>query len=112
MSKTLATAVHITDESGIVHSFLPGTKPPKWAREKITNPKAWAEESSDETVEEPAEQPDAGEEPSGSIPPKSGRGSSAEAWRAYAESNDFDVDDDVSRDDIIAALAANGIPTE
>lgn len=124
MSKTLATAVHLTDDSGIVHSFLTGTTPPKWARKQITNPKAWVE--SDETDEDEVadgsgdESPDesgegAGESedaPAGGeveIPRKNG---STDAWRAYADSKGFETDEDITRGEIIAALEAAGIPTE
>lgn len=37
-------------------------------------------------------------------PPKAGRGSSREAWAEYAGSIGVDVDDDMSRDDIIDAV--------
>lgn len=47
MTKILATAVHLTDDAGVVHSYLPGQRPPKWARSLITNPKAWAESDDD-----------------------------------------------------------------
>ena len=37
-------------------------------------------------------------------PPTSGRGSGRDAWASYAALLGFEVDDDMSRDDIIAAL--------
>lgn len=40
---TLATHVHVTDESGTAHVFGPADDVPAWAQERITNPKAWAE---------------------------------------------------------------------
>jgi hypothetical protein len=43
-------------------------------------------------------------QPSGDQPPKTGRGSSRDAWVAYADSQGVAVDDDMSRDDIIAAV--------
>lgn len=131
MSKQLATAVHITDDSGVVHSFLPGTTPPKWARKRIDNPKAWAEDSSDEssdaadesegTDEEDQDSTDESDDASGDessdasstatvdVPKKN---ASRDAWAAYADSKGFEIDDDVKRADIIAALTANGIPVE
>lgn len=42
-------------------------------------------------------------------PPRSGRGSGVEAWRAYAEQNDLDVAEDASREDIIAAAEGAGL---
>lgn len=46
------------------------------------------------------------------LPPKSGRGSSDDAWRTYAGNNGVEVADDAKRDDIIAALNEAGVPTE
>lgn len=40
---TLATNVHVTDESGTAHVFGPADEVPEWAQALITNPKAWAE---------------------------------------------------------------------
>lgn len=119
MSKTLATAVHLTDESGIVHSFLPGATPPKWARKLITNPKAWAAsdepdtdevDEAPETPETPADAPEQPETPAEVEIPK--KNASTDAWRAYADAKGFETDDDIKRDEIIAALQADGIPVE
>lgn len=106
MSKTLATAVHLTEE-GIVHTFLPGSTPPKWAADRITNPNAWSAEE-----ESPAPLHEAPAVTTHGVPPRSGKGSGIQAWRAYADANGFETDDDIGRDEIIAALKADGIPTE
>jgi hypothetical protein len=45
-------------------------------------------------------------------PPKSGRGATDAAWRAYAESVGVDTEDDAKKADIIAALEAADIPVE
>ena len=45
-------------------------------------------------------------------PPKGGRGSGVEAWTEYASTHDVEVTDDMTRDDIIAALDAADVPTE
>lgn len=37
----LSQTVILRDDQGVVHTFVPGTVPPDWARERITNPKAW-----------------------------------------------------------------------
>jgi hypothetical protein len=37
-------------------------------------------------------------------PPRGGPGSDRAAWAAYAESQGVDVDDDMTRDDIVAAV--------
>lgn len=39
-------------------------------------------------------------------PPRSGRGSGIDAWRAFAEQHDVEVAADASREDIIAACEA------
>lgn len=48
----------------------------------------------------------------GDPPPKSGAGSTTEAWAEYARANGFDIADDAKREDIFAALDDAGIPTE
>ncbi|WP_406459733.1 hypothetical protein OH768_33675 [Streptomyces sp. NBC_01622] len=42
-------------------------------------------------------------------PPRSGRGSGVDAWRAFAEQHDVEVAADASREDIIAAAEAAGV---
>ncbi|GIF08663.1 hypothetical protein [Actinoplanes siamensis] len=46
------------------------------------------------------------------LPPRSGPGSGAPEWRAYARSVDVEVADGASREDVIAALDAAGKPTK
>src|SRR3546814_790550 len=74
MSRKLATAVHLTRE-GVVHSFLPGDTPPEWAVSLIDNPKAWG-------AQQPTER---AAKTSTEIPPKAGKGSGIDKWRAYAD---------------------------
>lgn len=138
MSKTLNTFVTVHDADGQAHTFAANEKVPKWAREIITNPNVWA---SDRSAEEPPVEPDATPEPAPEptsepvaepdpaselevtpealvIPPKAGRGSSADAWRDYAGKAAetaglrIEFDDDAKRDDIITALEEAQIPTE
>lgn len=45
-------------------------------------------------------------------PPKAGKGSSKEAWVEYATAHGVELDPEATRDAIIAALEAAGIPTE
>lgn len=45
-------------------------------------------------------------------PPKGGAGSGVAKWREYADATGVQVDDEASRDDVIAALDAAGVPTE
>src|SRR4051812_20900309 len=44
-------------------------------------------------------------------PPKGGAGSGREAWAEYAAASAVPVADDATREDIIAALDAAGVPT-
>lgn len=46
------------------------------------------------------------------VPARAGRGSSRDAWAAYAAREGVAVGDDDTREDIIAALDAAGVPTE
>lgn len=123
MARRLNTFVHV-HQDGESFAFGPGETIPGALAELITNPDVWDDEpetvavaatvvststvssdaSSDETVDDDPEP--------GGIPPKSGKGSGVPAWRAYADANGFETDDDVTRDEIIAALTAAGIPTE
>lgn len=90
--------VHVFDIDGVVHVFGPGDEVPTWAAKLITNPAAWDEmpELPDEEIE---------------IPARGGAGSGAGAWAAYAKAKGFDVPADASREEIIEALEAEGIPT-
>jgi hypothetical protein len=47
--------------------------------------------------------------PTVEAPPRSGRGSSVDAWRTFAEQRDLDVPADATREDIIAAAEDAGM---
>jgi hypothetical protein len=81
-----------------------GKKPDKDVAEQITNPKAWADTADADSGAESGD--------GSGIPPKGGAGSGKDAWKAYADSLGVAVDDDATRDDIVAALEAAGHPTE
>lgn len=67
----------------------------------ITNPKAWADE------------PSVGSERTADAePPRSGKGSSKDAWVEFAHAHGVQVDDSGSRDDIISALVDAGVVEE
>jgi len=108
MSK-LITTVHVVDKHGDNHIFSPGDNVPKWAKEKITNRKAWAEETDEDAAAtaaaekaqadakaaqaaadaaEAGKQAEAAKAAAGgsklSIPAKGGPKATAEAWAAYA----------------------------
>jgi hypothetical protein len=46
------------------------------------------------------------------VPPRSGPGSGAQAWREYATSQGVEVADDASREEVISALKSAGKPVE
>lgn len=73
----------------------------------ITNPKAW-EDGEVPTAAVSGEVTGSG---SGE-PPRSGKGSARDAWEAFAADHGVHVEDDDSRDDIIAALAEAGVIEE
>lgn len=106
MARKLAAYVHVVDSDARRSvAFGPDDDVPSWAAKQITNPKAWA--GSDTETPEPTADATAGEPP-----PKAGRGSNREAWVAYAQASGVQVDDDASRDDVVAALDAAGVRTE
>ena len=119
---TLAQSVWLEREGELV-CFTAGSAPPAWAAKLITNPLVWAEagvpvepvavERIEEGAEEVAKTAEAlNEATSAKIPPKSGKGSSAAAWAAYAKANGYEVEDDAKASEIRDALAEAGVPVE
>lgn len=119
MARRLNTFVHVHVD-GVSKVYGPGDKIPGAVAKLITAPDVWEEKEGDDSPTDPpstttpSDPPAGGSSeptppPAGEIPKKNG---SADAWRAYAAAKGFDVDADVKRDEIIAALKSNGIPTE
>lgn len=123
----LATYVHVADEHDQMHVFGPPDTVPAWAAKKITNPDAWEGGKVPSAQEDPdvelarleariAElKASAQAEPvvaQDGPPPKGGAGSGAPAWREYAARNNVEVAEDASREDVVEALTAAGVPTE
>lgn len=46
------------------------------------------------------------------VPPQGGPGSGKDVWAAYADSKGVEYDDDATRDEIIAACKAAGVPVD
>jgi hypothetical protein len=96
--------VYVTAKDGSRRGWLqPGDEVPGWARvdERLLE--------SGDSVE--SSQGPAGASGQGPLtePPRSGKGSGAEAWQRYAQARGVQTDSDMSRDDIIAAVdAADG----
>lgn len=93
--RRLRTDVYV---GGVRH--LAGTAETDELSKSITNPKAWEESEPEEVISDDS-----------SIPPKSGKGSNVDAWRAYAAALGFEADEDATKAEIIATLEAEGIPT-
>lgn len=96
MARKLNTYVHAhaVDDKGNVQSqvFGPGDDVPDWARKAITNPDVWADGSEGDESDEPGLL----ERPAGNA--------SRDTWAAYAAQERVEVEDDMKRDDIIAAV--------
>lgn len=114
----IKTHVYVMHPETGSHLLSPGVVP-EWAESLISNPDvlegefSGASEQVDETSEvDPVTEAVESEPEETPIPPKSGRGSSAEAWAAYAASKGFDVEADAKASEIREALEAEGIPTE
>ncbi len=103
MVRRLVANVTLMSDDGVVAHFPVGMSDsdlPEWAAARITNPGVWEQpivESPDVVVD---------------VPPKSGAGSSAPAWVAYAAASGVPVKPDAKRDDVIAACEAAGVPTD
>ena len=120
MARRLNTTVHVHVD-GASRVYGPTDEVPDTVATLITTPGVWADERDD------ADQPDEADNAEGTdeaeatdevpdtaegVPPKQGKGSGVTAWRAYADTKGFETDDNISREEIIAALDAAGIPTE
>jgi hypothetical protein len=104
MARRLRTFVHVDGRA-----YGPGDEVPEGVARRI-GAHAWEGDDEDETA--PAvgfRDPAGGRGAPDTAPPRSGRGSGIEAWRAYAEANGVGTDDEMSRDDIIAAAESAGV---
>ncbi|MFJ8855243.1 hypothetical protein [Streptomyces sp. NPDC102437] len=93
MSRRLIAYVHV---DGVAYG--PDDRIPAAALRKI----------GDHAFADADDQDDSGDGSGGDVeaPPRSGRGSGVEAWRAFAEQHDVEVAAAASREDIIAACEA------
>ena len=84
-------------------AYGPDSKVPADVAKKIGD-HAWTDTDEAAADEQPA---GGGQSPAPvEAPPRSGRGSGVDAWRAFAEQHELDVDADATREDIIAAAEA------
>lgn len=89
-------------KDGVTQSFPPGAEFPEWAEKLVTNPLVLG-------TEPKVDPSDESKDPSDGPPPHAGKGSGTKAWAAYAEENGVSVEEDASRDDIIAACEEAGV---
>lgn len=108
MTRRLRTAVAVHTPKGTVW-LSAGESPSADVAALITAPNAWDDDAAAPAVptepapaSEPSEPTPETEAPA--EPPRSGRGSGADAWRAYAQATGLDIDSDMTRDEIIAAV--------
>lgn len=106
----LAITVHVQDPETGRHVVLhKGAEVPDRLVSRISNPHVWADaEEAAEAAERAAEQ----ESAESGEPPRSGKGSGRDAWVAFAADHGVHVDDEDSRDDIIAGLVSAGVIEE
>lgn len=124
MTPRLAKTVWVTLPGKSQRVRLPaGSSPPEWTWPLITNPAAWSippekVDTADELYSvAQIEQMESGEPAMASdeedpVPPRHGPGSGREAWVAYAETHQVEIDEDAPRSEIIAVLDDAGIRTE
>lgn len=99
----LVHTVSLPSPEGGFTVFHPGDDVPRWALERM-GAHCFADGI------HPLGESGSGDD--GGPPPKAGPGSSVDAWRAYAEAHGIEMPDDAKRDDIVQALADNGVPVD
>jgi hypothetical protein len=106
MDRKLAYTVHVEDEEHGRRVLLAGTVPPSWAA-KMIGPHAYVADDQpgdDQDEDEDGDQGGAGTGGEVKRPGKSGPGSGRDEWAAYAQSRGLQVGDQMSRNDIMAAV--------
>lgn len=96
----LKYSVYVDDPNEVGKSvlFVPGDQVPDWAVPLITNPNCWVDGELPKAKDT--------ETAADGAPPRAGKGSGRSEWAAYAESVGVVVDEDATRDEIIAAVDA------
>lgn len=111
MGRRLAATVVLPDPTtGTPVVFEAGSEPAAWAADLITNPKAWdtAQPVSHADGDDAAAD-EAPATPTDAMPPKSGKGSGVEAWRAYADAHGVTLPEDATKKNIIAAVESAAV---
>jgi hypothetical protein len=115
-----AFAVYAIDDTGETHWFAQGSEPPAWAAKQLGDHCFEGGEgvfdeagANQPVVHADAITPEAADaDESDGPPPKAGKGSGEDKWRAYAERHGVDVSEAEGRDDVIAALEDAGVAVE
>lgn len=98
MPRRLRAHVHV---AGKVYG--PGDQVPAKVA-KLIGEHAWEEDADTAAAGQSPQGPETVEEP-----PRSGRGSGVDAWRAFAEAKGVGLDDGMDRDAIVAACEQAGV---
>lgn len=117
MAPRLTANVVVRNPDGIATCLEAGTELPAWAVGRVgkhvldsgqQEPAAGAKPA-EPSLNPPPPQPSG---PVGTPPPKSGKGSTDAAWTKYASDNGVAVTEEMSRNEVIAACEAAGVPTD
>ncbi|MCX4606987.1 hypothetical protein [Streptomyces mirabilis] len=100
MARRLIAYVHV---DGVAYG--PDSKVPADVAKRIGD-HAWTDADSSAEAPTPTGEGDGSK---GEAPPRSGRGSGREAWVTFAEAQGLDVDEDRTREQIIADLEERGV---
>jgi hypothetical protein len=104
MGKRLNTYVHVPRGDGTSAVFGPADELPDWAVDAIRNPDVWADDGEAESAAADPSTSGSEQEPELEEPPLHGAGSGRDAWAEYAEHLGVEVDEDMSRADIVDAV--------
>ena len=100
-------AIHMHGGNGQLYSFLPGDDLPDWAAARIDNPYTREETEPAEVTDDPEVKQESDQH--GDMPPRKGPAATRQAWADYATNvKHIEVDADWKREDIIAAVDAQG----
>lgn len=102
----LLSYVHVPDDSGEYKAFGPDDELPEWAARKMG---AHCFENGEHPFSDDADGDGVPDREPGSEPPRSGRGSSRDAWATFADEREVEIPDGASRDEIVGVLLAAGV---
>lgn len=106
----LVSYVHVMGEDGQAHVFGPNDTVPEWAARKMGA--HCFEDGAHPYSDEPTGNGGSHEAPerlAGEEPPRSGAGSSRDAWLAFAVEKGMEVSSEATRAEVIEALIAEGV---